>query len=59
VPPLMNPATSTRRDADTSIFAEMGVSIGTSKKFVHALTEASSTTLTIVATLLPVIDFFE
>ena len=31
----MKPATSTRWNADTSIFGEMGVSIGTSKKLVQ------------------------
>src|SRR4051794_9216139 len=55
----MKPATSTRRNADTSIFAAMGVSIGTSKKLVQAVTDPSSTRLTIVATLRAVIDFFE
>ena len=39
VPPLMKPATSTRRNADTSIFGEMGVSIGISKKLVQPLTD--------------------
>src|SRR5689334_1381860 len=55
----MKPATSTRRNADTSIFGERGVSIGTSKKLVHALTKVSVTRLAIVATLRAVIDFFE
>src|SRR3954467_15216292 len=55
----MKPATSTRRNAVTSIFGERGVSIGTSKKLVHALTAVSRTRLAIVAALRAVIDFFE
>src|SRR6185436_10908896 len=55
----MKPATSTRRNAVTSIFGERGVSIGTSKKLVHALVNVSRTRLAIVATLRAVIDFFE
>src|SRR6185436_5748360 len=59
VPPLMKPATSTRRNAETSIFGESGVSMGTSKKLVHPLTTASRARLAIVAALRAVIDFFE
>src|SRR6185436_7702643 len=55
----MKPATSTRRNAVTSILGERGVSIGTSKKLVHALVNVSRTRLAIVATLRAVIDFFE
>src|SRR4051812_47636084 len=55
----MKPATSTRRNAVTSIFGERGVSMGTSKKLVHALANVSTTRLAIVATLRAVIDFFE
>ena len=42
VPPLMKPATRTRRNADTSIFGERGVSIGTSKKLVQPLTRRAA-----------------
>src|SRR3954468_15368113 len=55
----MKPATSTRRNAVTSIFGDRGVSIGTSKKLVHALVNVSRTRLAIVAALRAVIDFFE
>src|SRR3982751_3076384 len=55
----MKPATSTRRNAVTSIFGERGVSMGTSKKLVHALVNVSRTRLAIVAALRAVIDFFE
>src|SRR3954465_12534930 len=55
----MKPATSTRRNAVTSIFGDRGVSIGTSKKLVHALVNVRRTRLAIVAALRAVIDFFE
>src|SRR3954464_11190809 len=55
----MKPATSTRRNAVTSIFGDRGVSMGTSKKLVHALVNVSRTRLAIVAALRAVIDFFE
>src|SRR4029450_1853543 len=45
--------------ADTSIFGESGVSMGTSKKLVHPLTAVNRTRLAIVAALRAVIDFFE
>src|SRR3954465_13611008 len=59
VPPLMKPATSTPPNAVTSIFGDRGVSIGTSKKLVHALVNVSRTRLAIVAALRAVIDFLE
>src|SRR6476619_3071314 len=55
----MKPATSTRRNAERSIFGERGVSMGTSKKLVHPLTVVNRTRLAIVAALRAVIDFFE
>jgi hypothetical protein len=55
----MKPAIRTRRTADTSIFGDSGVSIGTSKEFVHPPCAARRTRLGIVAALRAVIDFFE